>query len=219
MEKKRAKCGTQRNKKQETRNFYYDNIGFREPIGRSVRRWNKKYNDSFGNLLKLKAVYGDKFEIEPMDNNTYNLNSKHWGKTYDNGEPYVITGHEGYNLYPFIKGVMKENDKGELEWNGSEEFVCIIPEPLRKTMKHGRYVLDKWENAVPSLANYAKNLDTGDIYVSQEMGGCGDIEYRFISDLIEMYNETLFLFDELVYFPGMEEMLPLCVKRIGYLKP
>lgn len=177
----------------------------------------KKYIDSFANLLKLKAIYGDKFEIEPMDSNNCNIHQKYWGKSDKNG-PFVISGHEGYMIFPFIKAVMLE-ENGKLEYSGNEEFICIIPEPLRKSMKPGKYILDTWENVIPALANYAKNLDTGDIYVAQEMGGCGDIEYRFISDLIEMFDETLFLFDEVVHVSGMEEMLPLCVKRIGYLKP
>ena len=191
---------------------------FENPSVETLEDGTKKYNDSFGNLLKLKALYGDKFEIEPMDSNTYNLYSKYWEKTDKNGKLLVIPGHEGYMLYPFIKAIMLE-ENGKLEYSGNEEFICIIPEPLRERMKPGKYILDTRENTIPALANYAKNLETGDIYNAQEMGGSGDIEYRFIKDLIEMYDKTLFLFDELAYDPGMEEMLPLCVKRIGYLKP
>ena len=193
---------------------------FENPSVETLEDGTKKYNDSFGNLLKLKAIYGDKFEIEPMDGNSCNIHPKYWNKVDTrNSKPLVIPGHEGYMLYPFIKAIMKENDKGELEWYGEEEFICIIPEGFRKRMKPGKYILDTRPNAVPSLADYAKNLDTGDIYNAQEMGGAGDIEYRFLSDMHQMYEEVLAFFDEVDRVPGMEEMLPLCVKRIGYLKP
>lgn len=199
---------------------------FENPSVETLEDGTQKYIDSFGNMLKLKAIHGDKFEIEPMDGSNYNIHQKYWGKTYIvpnkpllPPKPFVIPGHEGYMLYPFIKAIMKENDKGELEWHGEEEFICIIPEGFRKRMKPGKYILDTRPNAVPSLADYAKNLDTGDIYNAQEMGGAGDIEYRFLSDMHQMYEEVLAFFDEVDRVPGMEEMLPLCVKRIGYLKP
>lgn len=192
---------------------------FENPSVETLEDGTKKYIDSFGNILKLKAIYGDKFEIEPMNGNSYNIHPKYWDKVDTrNGKPLVIPEHKGYMLYPFVKAIMKENDKGELEWRGEEEFICIIPEGFRKTMKPGKYILDTRPNAVPSLADYAKNLDTGDIYNAQEMGGAGDIEYRFLSDMHQMYEEILAFFDEVARVPGMEEMLPLCIKRIGYLK-
>lgn len=198
---------------------------FELPSVQILEDGTKKYIDSFGNLLKLKTIYGDNFEIEETDGNMYNIHQKYWGKTYKvpnkpllPPKPFVIHGHEGYMLYPFIKAIMKENDKGELEWHDEEEFICIIPEGFRKKMKPGKYILGTRENAIPSLADYAKNLDTGDIYNAQEIGGAGDIEYRFIKDLITLYDEAIAFFDEVDNVPGMEEILPLCVKRIGYLK-
>ena len=191
---------------------------FENPSVETLEDGTKKYIDSFGNILKLKAIYGDKFEIEPTDGNYMNIHQKYWGKVRDDNKKHlVIPEHEGYMLYPFIRAIMEEKD-GKLEWNTNEEFICIIPEGFRKTMKPGKYILDTWENVTPALADYAKNLDTGDTYVAQEMAANGDPEYRFIKDLITLYDEVIAFFDEVEHTPGMEEMLPLCVKRIGYLK-
>ena len=145
-----------------------------------------------------------------------------WGKTRDdNGEPAVVPGHEGYGCWPFHELVFV-NDNNNLKYHGDDIFYCIIPEEFRSRIKPGRFIKSKYERCIPCLAEHIKNLDTGDTYDLQSMGGCGDPEYDFLCGLIDMFEETLDSFQEIALLENpspFEEMLPLCVKRIGYLKP
>lgn len=192
------------------------------PSVETLKDGTKKYIDSFGNMLKLKAIYGDKFEIEPLDSRGFNTLPSMWNKTRDDtGEPAVIPGHETYACWPFHKYEFV-NDNGKLNYYGDDIFYCIIPEGFNNKIKPGKFIKGRYEKCIPCLAEHIKNLDTGDTYDLQSMGGCGDPEYNFLCGLIDMFEETLDSFQEIALLENpspFEEMLPLCVKRIGYLKP
>lgn len=170
-----------------------------------------KITDSFEELLKLKEKYGDKFEIEPIDTDYNNCVMDYKDKA----------SHWGYSAYPFLKSNAYIDGHTIYSSGDYDDFIFIIPEEFRNTLKPGKYIKDKWEKATPSLADYVKNVDTNEYYVLQEMGGGGDIEYSFIEFLINLEN-ALNGIDDFInhhkYAKSFEMLLPLCTKRIGYLK-
>lgn len=163
-------------------------------------------SDSFEEIIKLKERYGERFVIEPFSSDT------RWtdDRFIDKVDPKYI----GYEVYPFYKFVMRV--EGENTYLDDINMVFIIPEEYRSTMKPGRYVKLEYEHQCDALKNYIKNLDTGDEYVAQMVGGDGDKEYYFAEPLINYEDEVA---PDIMSFCNKDMLLPLCTKRIGYILP
>jgi len=170
----------------------------------------QKISDSYGNLLKMKEQYGNRFEIEEPKN-----------RPFDEYE-------DGYWCEPFIYTI---------EGDDEIHMIFIIPESLRDILKPGIYKKKHRENTYSCFADYVE-YEGGKTYEAQTMGGSGDPEYGFLFLLSEVENALCNIDDyyhniketnenkwdkwdirTAKYNKAYLELLPFCVKRIGYLKP
>lgn len=206
--------------KSESNEILYDSIVLKleNPSVEELPDGRQKICDSFSNIIKLKTQYGDKFEIEPLYMGGLQTYPEYWDKKDKLGNFVVNQLYKGFNVYPFHKVIYKdENNKPT--WYG-DQFMCIIPPCFRDTLTPGEYLKGEWPNVVSSLKHFIKNTTDNKHYIAQYMGGGTDPEYNFLDDLFELFDNVYQYYGEgssSKFAGGYEELLPLCVKRIGYL--
>ena len=204
----------------ENNEILYDSIVLKleNPSVEELPDGRQKICDSFSNIIRLKTQCGDKFEIEPLHMGGLQTSPEYWDKKDKFDNLVVNPLYKGFDVYPFHKVIYK-NENNKFAWYG-DQFVCIIPPCFRETLKPGEYVKGEWTNVVHSLEHFIKNTTNDKHYVAQYMGGGSDPEYNFLYDLFELFDNVYLYYGENAsskFASGYEELLPLCVKRIGYL--